>query len=248
MSISTAGTNASGALHHSAQWGFPNQRNIGGVKRAARSPQPVWQWLTRPGQGQEQQWPSPTPTAPIKESLGEHHQSGNGMAAGAGYAGRAQKHCRLSQEEVASTWQKATASLCSAPSMNDAAAHCASGGTRWHSGVSCRACSAEGRRGGRWTQVEELLWLLTESIPDTSGMSPYFPCDRPDRQRGCTTWRIPCPLSPWLNTVTEEIGSNGNKFLPRTAGTFSLWLFSCSGLLVWSFASGTEQQQAQWLS
>lgn len=49
------------------------------------------------------------------------------MAIGAGYAGRAQKPCKLNQEAVASTWQKATASLSSAPSMTDAAAHSAPG-------------------------------------------------------------------------------------------------------------------------
>lgn len=164
MSISTAGTNGSGALLCSAQWGFPNQGNIRGAKRAASSLQPVWWWLTRPRQGQKQQWPSPNLPSPIKESLRDPHQSGNGMAVGAGYTGRAQKHSKHCKEIVASTGQKATASLSSAPSITDAAAHCASGETC--SQESAAGCAV--RKGGvstplgKCTQVEELLWLLTD--------------------------------------------------------------------------------------
>lgn len=70
-------------------------------------------------------WAGPEATVtklhpPIKESVREHYQSGHGMGAGAGHVGRAQKPCKLNQEAVASTWQKATACLSSAPSMTDA--------------------------------------------------------------------------------------------------------------------------------
>lgn len=70
-------------------------------------------------------WAGPKATVtklhpPVKGSLREHYQSGHGMAVGAGHAGRAQKPCKLSQEAVASTWQKATGCLSSAPSTADA--------------------------------------------------------------------------------------------------------------------------------
>lgn len=75
-----------------------------------------WQDLGRARSNSEQ-------VTPKRQSLREHYQSGQGMAWQSVHAGRAQKPCKLNQEAVASTWQKATASLSSAPGMTDAAAH-----------------------------------------------------------------------------------------------------------------------------
>lgn len=88
-SISTAGTDASGALWHSVQWGFPNQVSIREAKRADRSLQLVWYCVVVA----DKTWAGPeaavnkplTPSLPRKkkESLREHYQSGHGMAIGA---------------------------------------------------------------------------------------------------------------------------------------------------------------------
>ena len=176
-------------------------------------------------------------------------QRGHGVAARlqcgslpGGSRRRALKPGRLSQGAVVPTRQKAPASVSSAPTTADTAAH-SSGGNTLPAGCRAAGCALllHQHQPQQWAQLwecargEELLRVVTElgervggwrSIREGEGETGYWSRSLPalgqaDRQAGRVVRSIPFPLSAWLNTGLGDRG-HGDKVLPGAASASPL--------------------------